>query len=298
MITIDTSLLFDAKNFIYNTRRKNQNAYSNIDKFSDEHAVNGTPKYLKPASVQELKEIITALKLDIPKNRFSILLLLPPGELFDMLSLIEPEKLLLGLKFFNKEKIINYLALLPKEDLIKMLLHKISKEKLLKLLPMKMHKKFLESKNLPKDELMKVIMTLPRNILVQLIEFITGESVNNDIPREELAKKFTQFDKTVIVEGLKSLPPNELTAFITKLILNNEELLKEYPKMAFMKELIKWQKSDIIESMIVLDPEKIINLLGELPADLLANVVTLMDQDELTARLLKYHANLLSSIAA
>jgi len=56
-------------------------------------------------------------------------------------------------------------------------------------------------------------------------------------------------------------------------------------------------KAKIIEGMEVLDEEKLIKMLGELPNSLLAVVDTQVDTDQFTEFLQRFHPDLLSSVS-
>ena len=296
MITLDTDLIYFAQQYMLNTKRTNTKAYGNIDKFSEAHAAQTTPTSDKPNyNDLDYNEIIKALKLNLPFNRFMILKLMKHADLVDLLGLLDKDKLLIGLKFFDKKKLLKFINNLDKEQLLKILLQVYSKDELLSLFPMKELMKFFDSSKIKRNDLVKVMQTLPPNILAQIIESATGTPAGNK-SQKELIETLNSLNKESLIEGMKFLPQKEMIGIVGKLVKQDNELLKEFSKEALFDPIVKMQKGSIIEGMGALDPDILIKLLDQLPNEMLAQVDTLLDPDKLSGELLEKHKDLLASL--
>ncbi|OGI18103.1 MAG: hypothetical protein A2287_10185 [Candidatus Melainabacteria bacterium RIFOXYA12_FULL_32_12] len=294
MITLDTSLIFNTMYYELNTKRTNTNAYESIDSYTEAHAAKGTPEFVKNKDLDQ-DTIIKALKLHLPRNRLSILNLLNHSELVQLLYLLDKGKMVLGLKFFTKPKLLQYIYDLPKEEILKILFQVYSKDELLSFMPMKALMGFLGSTKIQHGDLMKVIKSMPKHLLAQILESITGKPVEN-MTIDEMIKKLGKCKQEALVEGLRSLPYKELLQVVSKLTEMNNDLFLEFSKNSLIDPISRLGKSSIVESMQVLNPELIVKLLDELPNNLLAVINTMIDQDKLTEVLQKYHSDLLASL--
>lgn len=297
MLTIDTSLLYQAQYYELNTKRMNTNAYESIDAYTEAHAAKGTPES-QAVKNQNLDQdtIIKALKLHLPNNRLSILRLLNHSELVNLLSLLEKGNLVLGLKFFTKDKLVQNIFNLSKEDILKILFKIYSKDQLLQMFPIKDMMGILSSSKIPTNDFMKIINSMPRTQLTQLLESMSGKPAGNK-SSADLLKEIGAFRHDQLVEGLRtSLPYKELLSFVGSLVNNNSELMSQFSKGTLVGPIESLGKSSIVEGMMAIDSDQIMKMLNELPKNMLAVIDTMIPQDKLTEYLQKYHSDLLSSM--
>lgn len=298
MITLDTSLIYQTKYYELNTKRTNTNAYESIDAYSEAHAAKSTPEtQATKTSELDQDEIVKSLKLYLPHNRLAVLQMLNHSELVQLLDMLQKGQMTQGLKFFTKPKLLQYIYDLPKEQLLKILFKSYSKEDLLAYFPMKALTGILDNSKINNSDLMKLIKSMPRNLLAQLIESVTGQSAGNK-SNAEMLTQISSFKQGALAEGLKSMSYNDLLAFVGKLTQNNEDLFMQFSKNTLMEPLTRLGKNSLAENMEVLDPSMITRLLDELPNNLLAVINTMIDPDKLIGSLLKYHSDLLASLAA
>lgn len=297
MTTIDAILALAPNPYILQIKRKNKNAYASIDKLAEAHAANAPQKAKPKTSTKDIdfEEVLKQLKLYLPRNRLAILSLMKHTELVELLQLLKMDKLILGLKFFNKKKLLQFILYLPKEDLMKMLLKIFSREEILTMMPVKEFKKFFQSTKISQDMFIKAFELLPKHLLAQILEGITGKAAGNKT-HEALMNDLKQFNKSFLVEGIMSLGKKQIMAVAEAFIKMDQSLFEEFSKGAFFRPLAILPKNTLIGTMDVLEPEKIINMLGGLPQNILAQLTTLIDPSMLSDELLKSHAGLLASM--
>lgn len=292
MLAIDKHLLLLVKNYliskgILKTKRNNSIQSSELNNDKD----------IKSLKSTDYSEIIKALNLLMPSNRFSVLKALSQHDLIRLMFLMEKRHLLMGLKFFNRKKLLRFIYYFPKKLLLKMLLHFYSKKEVLNLFKIKELCLFLGDPRIQTSEFIKVIKTLPNEILVKILEGAKQKRIENK-GKDNLLEQIQKLDRKFLVEGLRSLPHKEMVDFIHKLIHNNEKLFMFFNKITFIRPILNWSKLDMVESMKVLDPKLIIKMLSTLPVPLMAQVTTLLDPEKLAGFLQKFHLDLLDSIAA
>jgi len=301
MITIDTDLVYQTKYYELNTRRTNLNAYASVDSYPEDYSTKNATDSASATEINtgdaDLDAILQALKLYVPENRFSLLLKMSREDLLQMLFLLDKDNLALGLKFFSKDKLVDYVSNLSKEEILKIVGQLYSNEEILAMLPIKTLMKFMDNTNIEPSELLKVLKSLPTNVLAQIYEASTGESAGK-MDYDQFIQEFQQINQRQIMEGCKSLPYKELLNIVNIFTENNPDLMKSFSSQTLCTPLLKSMKSEVIEGMKALDPEKLIKLVGQLPDKLLANIDTLLDPTVLSEYLLKNNKNLLASLAA
>jgi hypothetical protein len=296
MIAIDTDLLYKTQYSQLNTKRTNSYAYNSIDSRTDQEVDETTDNSATQLNALDIDEVVRGLNLESTQNKFSVLMLLSHEELVKLLSNLKNDKLIVGLKFFNKKRLLNIIGNLKKQDILKIALKIYSKKELSKKLSLKGLQAFMDSPKITPNELAKAMKILPKNILTQLMESITGKPAGNQ-SQEELIKGLMSLKPEQLRDGLKyNLPTDQLAKLVGKLCENNEELYKEIPAWALMEPLMKETKLTLIDGMQALEQDKLIKILDELPNTLLAVVDTQVEPDKIAELLQQYHPNLLSSM--
>lgn len=308
MITLDANLIFQSNFYELKTKRKNLKAHKNIDDYPESQVKNtsssssnsidtsnnNTKKASDYTSV-DIKSILEALKLYVPKNRFRILMSLPLTQLIRMLGLLDKDKLAVGLKFFSKEKLRKFIYELPKDKILKMLLKLYSKEEILQMFPIKELRHFLSTDKIKQRDLLCVFEIMPKNVLAQIYESITGIPSGSQ-SKDDLLNNLKKFDKNLLVEGVKSLPHKEMLKIIHLLTKQNEELFKEFSHEALYAPFETMTKPTIIDSAKALEPEDLIKMLSILPQEFMALTLAQIDPNELTYQLEKNNSDLLISL--
>lgn len=315
MSAIDTSFAYQTYFQQLNIKRKNVKAYENIDQCSTNNAekttkttttdktnnnknitnesrITDTNKRSVDYSDNDKKEIIKKLNLDNASNRFSILLTMNKAELNQLLEQVDKEKLVNGLRLFDKKQLSKFIYKLPKEELLKVMLKLMPQEKLIEHFPMKALDKFLGSKKLKLNNLLNLMECLPKNILSQIIEGITGEPVGNK-SESEIFSQVKSFDRAELTDGLKVMPFQEKLKFITQLTKDDPKLMMEFSQPTIFRPVENIPKGSLMESMIVLDSEKLLGMLDQLPTKYLALVASTMEADLLSYNLEKFYPELL-----
>lgn len=297
MISLDTSLLFSAQDYLLKVKRTNAKAYGSIDKFSEANATQKTPEY-QPINYNDIdyEELIKALQFQLPENRLRALKMMKYDDLMKILFHLEKKNLLIGMKFFNKQKLVKFIQDMPKEDMLKMLFVLYNKEQLLAMMPIKELSRFLDSTKIDPNNLKKIVKNLPQHLMMQIYESATGKSVGNKSGKQ-LSASLTSMKHELLVDGIKSLPQKEMRVVISSLLEQDKKLYMEFSHQALFQPFEKMHKMSIIQSMQALEPDQIIKMLGELPKELLAQVDTLLDPTKFSQLMQSDFKDVLAQIA-
>lgn len=306
-------------NFYYlllKLRKKYGYASSAIDGYTNAYAANGVPQSNKTNETAQTSQVgdanqvndpnlkanidyyqlIEDLKLYLPENRFAILLMLPYAELMQMLNFLDKGQLVNGLRFFTKEKLLTLVGRLPKKDLLKMLFQMFTNRKqLIENLPTKEIMGFLSSNEIDKKHFMKIFEMMPKETLSQIAGYLTKKDCKK-MSKKELMEEIRPFKKFHIVDGLKKLDEKTLRGFVTDLCETFPKFYNEFSHGALFDLTAKFARTDIVDSMIVLDNEKILEMLAQLPEKLIALTASQINYEVFAQILLADYKDLLAGL--
>ncbi len=309
MITLDTNLGISSS-FYYllnKLREKYGVSGSSVDKNAqtqDTNATSRTEQTNETNQVSELalkenldyEQLIEDLRLHGVENRFALLLMMPVDELLQILQLLGKEELLNGLRFFTKEKLLSFVGELSKKDLLKMLFHMFTdKDQIIEHLPLKELHRFLSSDKIEKGHFMNIFEMLPRETLSVIAGYLTGRQCDK-MARPDLLGQIGSFKKYQMVNGIKKLDEKTLRGFITTMTESFPDLYNEFSHTSLFNVSAGFARIDLIDGMGVLENEKIIGMLSELPDKLLALTASQIDTETFADLLLNDHKDLLANL--
>ena len=311
MITLDTNLGLSSSSFylLLNKLRKKYGCYSNqaVNSNTQTGAANGTSQANKTEDAKDVNklqlkdnldynQVIEDLKLNLPENKFAILMMMPTSELFQLMELLGKDNLLSGLKFFTKEKLMTFVAQLPKRDLLKMLFSLFTdKTQLIEYLPIKELYHFLSSDKITKGHFMKIFEMLPKETLSTIAAYLTGKSCDK-MSKSNLLQEINNFKKYQLTNGIKQLGEQNLRGVVTTLTKSFPKLYNEFSHVALFNVSAEFARTDLVDSMKVIDNSKIMLMLSELPDKLLALTVSQIDPEIFAQILLNDHKDLLANL--
>ena len=189
-----------------------------------------------------------------------------------------------SLKFLSQEKLMKMVSKLPKEKLATIVFNSFSVKNFLKVTQEKEMNKFFESPKLEKNDILKAVEGMEPEKLQSMMELLTGQ-VCQHCDAKEVQEKMAALDDKKFMRTLQAFNPETKAALITNMTKEKPEYLLEFSNEALMKPLTQLQKPDFIKTLSVLDPKDHLELLSELPDDIMPLVVTQIDP-EVFAKLL------------
>lgn len=249
--------------------------------------------------------VIELFKLADPNNKLAILKDMTAQQMQTFLPLMDPKDLVQGLYFFTEDKLMKMLQDVPKEQLVKVVFQMFSQEDIIKLMPDEQLNKFLDSTTLDKNDVLKNLQSLPPEYLQQVIEQITGESLddgqnqNQSLNGYDLANKIGAMKPREYHEALKSLLPEQKSQLVLSLAKEHPEQFQLFDADAYTKIIYNQkQKDDMVKAMAALDSEQVIKMLNQLPNDLLSIVVTQTDTESFADNIMKRFPEVLAHVLA
>lgn len=299
MIRINADIFYLMQNYGINIKTlKEMSPTKSLEEIMEAEAENGNTKVanFKHDLFCDPEELIKLFKLIDPANRYQILHSMNQNDLKYFTKLMEPEDLAFGLNFFTKDQIMTFLAEIPQEELFQILKKAFSNEKMLELIPEKELDKFVKSTDIEKDILCKGLKSLPAEELAKMLEYITGQPVDEDSTQKDNFEKIEKFSLENIQKSFEILKPESKQKVIGSMLSENESLIKCFSSKALTEPLDIMQKEDITKLMSNLEPKHLNKMIEELPEDLMAIVCTQLDVAKFTNVLIQNFQNVLSKI--
>ncbi len=300
-ITIDANLSVIQNKLNISTTRMAMYAERSVDEIIESEAKAGNTRALQYA--RELSsnpdQLIKTFELDQPGNKLTILQEMNENEIMDILPEVDKEGLMLGLNFFTQEKMLYLLEDAPIEEVVNMSLEVLPLNQILEMIPSKELDKFVQNKDLDPKLVLDFIDKLPPEVLAQMVETVTGVPLEEaHLDAKELTKMIAGFDKDTYIDAMVAMDDEAKRSLIAMMSKKEPEVLQLFDAKNYTKSLAMLQKPDMMKGTIALEPETMVNMLGELPKELLAIVATQVDTKEFAEILIKKHQDLLAEVIA
>ena len=242
-------------------------------------------------------ELVRIFQLMNPENRYEIIKNMGFNDKIKLLSMLEEGELLMGIKFFQKDKILQMLQKVKKPKLLNMILQKYSFEDFMKMVPEKEQDKFFDQKKITPAQILKGVQYLEPEQMARMIENVTGVPQEGK-DKKELMQSLKEMKPEVLKTAVKSLEQEEKAFVMFKMAEEDPKVLNELSVEAFMIPLEKLNKGDLIESMQVLEKDDLMDMMVELPEDLMAVTATQLDPEKFAKMLSTDFADILGQIGA
>ncbi len=224
--------------------------------------------------------IIELFELADTNNKYLILRELNSQQLHLFLPEMEENDMLQGLFFFTQDKLMKLLEELPPEQLVNTVFEMFSQEEIVQLMPEEQLDKFLTSTDIDKNKILKHMQSIPEEYVAQVLEQITGESVQN-MDSIDLSKKFGELNPLEYKDALMAFQPAQKQQLVLSLGKEHNEWFQLFDAHAYTKIINREkQQPEVVKAMSVIDPEHIQEMLKELPDDLLSIVITQIDTEK------------------
>jgi len=297
MIRIDLDLKYLADNYGISAQSViDRSGGNSITEIMDEEGENGNSQAVnfKHNVLFDWNSLIKAFRLDDALNRYMILQSLNPDDLMLFLERMDSEDLAIGLKFFKKEKLLFLLLSLKPERLFELLKEIFSLDEIVKLIPEEELDKFLLSCELKDEDIMKYLEQLPPEALAQFLQAAACVNASQQgSNNRQSGQQNSGFRKAVT--GISKKYKSELAFLFLK---NEPKSVKAFSPLALVSTLQFVPKEQIATAAgKALEPSEIINLIGNLPQDLLAMVATQLDKEDFSKILINNFQNVLSQIS-
>lgn len=300
-IKIDANLSVIQNKLSISSSRMALYAEKSIDEIIESEAKAGNNRAVQYA--RELygnaSQLVKAFSLDNPSNKLTILQELNENDIMEIMPNIDEEGLMLGLNFFTQDKMLKLLEDAPIEEVVNMALEVLPLGDILEMIPSKDLDKFVQNKDLDQDLVFDFLGQLEPEVLAQMVETVTGVPLEDEaIDAKELTKMIQGFDKDTYLDSMVAMDADAKRQLIGLMAKKDPEILQLFEAKSYTNSLATLQKPDMMKGTVALTSETMIEMLGELPKELLSIVATQIDAKDFAEILVKKHQDILESVIA
>jgi len=294
-LVIDANMkLFADRMNITSTRMIRDYGLSTVDEIIEAEAERGNTRAVKYAReyYHSPQKLIKLFELTNVENKFVLLNKMDNATREKVLPLLEQEDLVMGLYFFTQEKLLEMLMETNIEELVKVVQEAFPLDQIVMMFTEEDLMNFFLHDDLERYDVMEQIKSLPPEVLQKFIEGVTG------MPMEETGssnfiKSLEQFSDDDFKKFMSQIDPDVQRQLTFQLTKQKTEYLTFFPNETYVNMLNTMLKPDMIKPMIMLNKETLVNMISELPSDLMSIVASQVDTKEFAKFLQKGHMDLI-----
>ncbi|MFI3301457.1 MAG: hypothetical protein R3Y28_08595 [Candidatus Gastranaerophilales bacterium] len=300
-IAIETDYIILATQLNLSTNQI-QEQYSGmaIDEIIEAEAALGNAKALEFVDqlMNNTELVMELFGLADPSNKYYILNSMDTSQLQDFLPLLEEDDLNFGLNYFSRDKLLALIEEIPMDQVVNTMFQMFSEEEVALYMPEEDIDKFLTNTEIDKDLMLEHLKSIPPEYLAQMLESVTGEisELTNSVALTSEIEGLNPLDYN---NALMNLQPMQKRELMLSLGNHDEELYQLFDATAYtgIIEMYK-QKPDVVEAMNIIESEFVIEMLTDLPDDILSYVITQLDTQEFTEQLVKECPDIMAKMLA
>lgn len=297
VVELSTNITYLKDRLNVSTGRMNNYADRSVDEIIKEEAKQGNTEAVnyKRELFGNEDELISSFRLQSPENKHRIIMSMDSQQLEKLLPMLESEDLVMGLNFFTQDKLLKMFDKVSPKEAVNVALGVFSLEKIIEMMPIEQLEKFFYSDDVEKKQVIKQLKNMPVEMLIQMVEGITGEPANKS-DSLALISTIEALPEKQYKETMANMDPAIQMQVVYQMAHEDKRILEIFDNTAYSEMLQRLQKPEIVKSMIGLEKETLEEMISELPKDLFSIVATQVDTKELAKYLMSDCKNVLEKL--
>ena len=294
-LVIDTNMrVFADKLNITSTRMINDYGLSTVDEIIKAEAAQGNTSAVKYAKeyYNSPEKLIEIFKLTDIENKFVIINEMDEETRLKLLPMLKPEELVMGLYFYTKDKLLAMLMKVDIEELVNVILEAFPFEEIIKMLTEEDLEYFFLNKDLEKKDVVKQLKALPHDVMQKFIEGVTGMPAEETNP-DELIESLAALPDDKFAKFMSKIDPDVQRQLVYQLTKEKPDYLTLFENETYVNMLSTMMKSDMVPPMVMLEKETLVEMISQLPSDLMSIVAAQIDTKEFAKFLQNGHMDIL-----
>ena len=282
-IVIDANMkLFAERMHITSSRMVRDYGLSTVDEIIEAEAKKGNTHAVDYAReyYHSPEKLIRVFKLTDIENKFVLIHKMDDHTRAKLLPLLDQEDLVMGLYFFTQEKLLAMLMKTDIEELVNVVREAFSIDEIVMQFTEEDLAGFFMNPEVDRALVMEQIQLMPPEILQQFVEGVTGAEYEES-NYKSLMTSLQQLPDDKYREFMASIDPEVQRQLAYQLVTIQPEYLNMFKPEAYVTMLSKLMKPDMVKPMIALSKQSLVNILSDLPDDLMAIVGAQLDTDKL-----------------
>ncbi|MBO5738364.1 hypothetical protein J6R97_03395 [bacterium] len=298
-LVIDANMRLLAERMsISSSRMSKDYALATVDEIIEAEAARGNTSAMDVArefssSPEKLIEYFNLFDID---NKFRIISNMDERTKKEILPMLMQEDLVMGLYFFTQEKLLMLLMDVDIKELVKVVREAFPLDKLVMMYKEEDIQEFFMHRDLKREDVMEQIKSLPPEILQKFIEGVTGSPMSEN-SSSNFYRNLDQLSDDKFKEFMSEIDPDVQRQLVFQLTKEQPEYLTLFENETYVEMLSKMFKPDMIKPMYVLEQSTLVDMLTELPSELMSIVGAQVDTEDFAKFLLDGRMRLLEGAA-
>lgn len=294
-LVIDANMILFAERMnITSSRMMKDYGLSTIDEIIKEEAARGNYKAVEYAReyYESPEKLIKVFRLMDVENKFKIIKHMDPKTRMNLLPFLERDDLVMGLYFFTQDKLLDMLMKVNIAELVNVVMEAFPMAKIMQMFTEDDLAQFFMQDKLERFDVMEQLQSLPPDVMQKFIEGVTGQEATQS-SKMDVFNNLRQMSDDDFRKFMSSIDPDVQRQLTFQLTTDKPEYLQLFPNKTYVDMLNTLMKPDMIAPMIMLEKETLVNMITELPDELMAIVGAQIDPKKFAIYLQKGHMDVL-----
>ena len=278
-IVLDTNMkLFAERMNITSSRMIQDYGLKTVDEIIEAEAAQGNTQAINYARemYNSPAKLIKVFKLTDVENKFVILHNMDDRTREMVLPLLDKEDLVMGLYFFTQDKLLEMLKEVDIEELVNVVLGAFALEDIVMMFTEDDLAAFFQNEKLEKYDVIEQLKSMPPEVMIKFVEGVTGKPSDETNPMD-LIKSIESLPIDKYRDFMSAIDPDVQRQLTFQLTKTKPEYLQLFENNTYINMLSTLMKPEMVKPMIALEKESIVNMITELPDDLMSIVGAQID---------------------
>lgn len=294
-IVIDANMkLFAERMHISSSRMVRDYGLSTVDEIIEAEAERGNTHAVKHAReyYHSPEKLIKLFELTDVENKFVLLHKMDDDTRMKVLPMLQQDDLRMGLYFFTQEKLLQMLMEVDIEELVNVVKEAFPLEQIIMMFTEDDLSNFFLNDKLEKYDVVEQLKCMPPDAMQKFVEGVTGMPSEKTNPLE-LIQSIEQLPDDKFRKFMASIDPDTQRQVTFQLTKTNPDYLTLFENQTYCNMLNTLMKPDMIKPMIMLNHDSLVNMISELPGDLMSIVAAQVDTKDFAKFLQQGHMDLI-----
>ena len=294
-IVIDANMkLFAERMHISSSRMVRDYGLSTVDEIIEAEAERGNTHAVKHAReyYHSPEKLIKLFELTDVENKFVLLHKMDDDTRMKVLPMLQQDDLRMGLYFFTQEKLLQMLMEVDIEELVNVVREAFPLEQIIMMFTEDDLSNFFLNDKLEKYDVVEQLKCMPPDAMQKFVEGVTGMPSEKTNPLE-LIQSIEQLPDDKFRKFMASIDPDTQRQVTFQLTKTNPDYLTLFENQTYCNMLNTLMKPDMIKPMIMLNHDSLVNMISELPGDLMSIVAAQVDTKDFAKFLQQGHMDLI-----
>ena len=294
-LIIDANMkLFAERMNITSSRMICNYGLSTVDEIIEAEAERGNSKAIKFAKeyYHSPEKLIKLFKLTDVENKFVLLHNMDDTPREKVLPYLDQQDLVMGLYFFTQDKLLEMLMEVDIEELVNVVKEAFPLDQIVMMFTEDDLAAFFMNENLERFDVIEQLKSMPPDVMKKFVEGVTGKPSEETNPMD-LIKNIESLPTDKYRKFMSTIDPDVQRQLTYQLTKTKPEYLTLFSNETYVNMLNTLMKPDMVKPMIMLNKDSLVNMITELPSDLMSIVAAQIDTKDFAKFLQDGHMDLI-----